>query len=37
MLANPEVSGILWIEQVSHFFVVNLGIGWAGWHRILEF
>lgn len=24
MLANPQVSGVLWIEQVAHFLVVNL-------------
>lgn len=32
MLANPEVSCILWIKQVSHFFIVDLGIGLVSWY-----
>jgi hypothetical protein len=32
MLANPEVSCILWIKQVSYFFIVDLGIGLVSWY-----
>lgn len=32
MLANPEVARILWIEQVSHFLVIDLGIRLVGWY-----